>query len=79
MGRSLAPLQAFVRSTRGVFATLLCFFSAFKRSSFWVARRPRILASGVLEYRSIRVLRFPRFAPRDREVGGTFRTSILDA
>jgi hypothetical protein len=39
--------------------------------------RPRILASEVLEQWSIGGLRFPRIAPRDREVGATFRAHSL--
>jgi hypothetical protein len=55
MLQSGSPPGGGVRSTRGVFATLLCAFlilRAFWR--FWVTRRrPRILASGVLEHRSV--------------------------
>jgi hypothetical protein len=38
--------------------------------------RPRILASGVLEYWSIGVLRFPRIAPRNRELGAVLHHSV---
>jgi hypothetical protein len=39
--------------------------------------RPRIRPRGVMEYWSVGVVRQVRIAPRDREVGATFRAQSL--